>query len=127
MNAPPEDIKIKRDSDGRPRDVICAIGLHDLDVRDIFTARIGIQIEHVMNGVVVCISNSKERTKTETCVTIRRSPRGDLISLGVVIAAGDLWFVEPDDILLEKTVTQVAGELIVRFTAKKGSEGMGLS
>ena len=123
MNAP-EDIVIERDSDGRMADAICTIEAPDLAFLDIGTARIRLSTEHVTNGIILRISNNKEHNKREASrIAIRRSPRGDLISVKVRIVAADLRFVDPDAKLFEKTVTRVGAELIIRLTIKKSSEG----
>ena len=115
---------IERDSDGRPRDVICAIGLHDLAFLDIGTTRIGLLTEHVTNGIMLRISNHREHNKRKASrIAIRRSLRGDLISVKARIVSADLRFVDPDAKLFEKTVTRVGAELIIRLTIKKSSEG----
>jgi len=116
---------VRDDSTGLPDEVTCKIEMPDLIFLNVGGADIKATTESVRCGAVISITRAKIYQRAPgTRIEVTRGRRGEIRSARLVIQPDDLKFVEPDDRLLEKTTTRVAGELIVRFTAKKGSEGV---
>lgn len=120
-----EVLAIVRDAKRVPVELTCAIETPDLEFLCVGGADIGLSTERVKRGFVLSLSRAKIYPRAPgTRIEVTRMLRGDIRSARLVIQPDDLKFVEPDDRLLEKTTTRVANELIVRFTAKKGSDGV---
>ena len=121
-----EEIGIQRDSKGELRDVICEIETPDLVFLNISGADIGLSTEHVNRGFMISLSRVKiYRRAPGTQIKVTRTLWGDIRSAHLAIDPADLQFVDAGIESLEKTTTRVGGELIIRFTAKKGSDGVG--
>jgi len=125
MTAGYEVLPIMRDAMGLSTEVSCEIETSDLEFLRIGRADVGLATERVGHGLVLSLARTKIYQRSSgTRIEIRRR-RGTVKTARIVISPGDLGFIDADAEAVEKTTTRVAGELIVRFTAKKGSEGMG--
>lgn len=121
-----ETIAITRALDGVPLPLICEIDPLDLEFLRIGSADIGLSVEHLKRGIVISLSRVKIYPRARgTQIEVTRSPRGDIRRARLVIDPEDLQCGDLDVESLERTVTRVAGELIVRFTAKTCSDEVG--